>query len=134
MLYTGKIISMINLTQHNSTSLQKEQGVFEPPNKDVVKDLITFEEPPTLSELRTRASKCVDLCRESNALHAMVAGAPYWLVVLEFYLRLHNITPLHSFSKRVVYDHENTDGSVDSVKTFIHAAWIQSPEYTLTWT
>jgi hypothetical protein len=133
MLYDGKIDRMLNLTQHLCTKIQKEQGVIEPADKEYIKGLITFEDIPEIEDLRSRANKLVDVCRQEQVKFALVAGAPFWLIVLEFYLRLHGITPLHSFSKRIAYDHKNDDGTVQSIKTFVHAGWIQSPEYTLEW-
>ena len=133
MLYDGKLDKIINLTQHVSTETQQEQGVIEPKDKEYVKNLITFEEIPTLQDLRNRANLLVEVCREMNVRFALIAGAHWWLIVLEHHLRTHGITPLQSFSKRLSFEHTNENGTVHMVKTFVHAGWIQSPEYTLKW-
>ena len=133
MLYDEKIDKIVNLTQHSSTETQAEQGVIEPPDKEYVKSLITFEDIPTLQDLRKRANLLVEICREMNMQFALIAGAHWWLIVLEHHLRIHGITPLQSFSKRVSFEHTNENGTVHMVKTFVHAGWIQSPEFTIKW-
>ena len=74
MLYDGKLDKIINLTQHVSTETQQEQGVIEPKDKEYVKNLITFEEIPTLQDLRNRANLLVEVCREMNVRFALIAG------------------------------------------------------------
>lgn len=129
MLFNGKTDKILNLTQHLSTKVQSEQGVIEPKDKEYVKNIITFDDIPNLEDLRQRANLLVDLCREEDVQFALIAGAHWWLIVLEHYLRLHGITPLQSFSKRVSYEHTNENGTTHLVSTFVHAGWMQSPEF-----
>lgn len=117
-------MNIINLTQHFATEVQVKDGVFEPSDKDSVKNLLTFGTIPTKDDMVDRAKKLANIALESKADHAMVGGAAYFIPVLENELVAVGIKPLHSFTERKSVDKIADDGSVQKVSVFEHIGWV----------
>lgn len=94
---------MLNLTQHNPTPEQTEQGVIAllPEHKQVVGNLLTFHTLPTSEEIADRAQQIAKIAAELGATKAMIGGAPYLMGALEKALKERNIAPFYSFTERV---------------------------------
>lgn len=93
-------MNIVNLTQHIATQDQEDEGVFEPENKQVVQDLITFTSLPTKEDMIDRAKKLAEIALQSKANFAMVGGAAYFVPTLEMsfeplvlspFTHLHNV-------------------------------------------
>ena len=120
---------IVNLTQHQATPEQKEDGVFDlaPEGREKLAALLTFDEPPTAGEICDRARGIADLTRDRGVNAAMIGGAPYLMSALENELSAARILPLYSFSRRESVDTPQPDGSVRKVATFKHAGWVRPP-------
>ena len=116
---------IINLTQHDSTLTQKEQGVVEPKDKQVIKTLLTFNAIPTVAEMSERAEKLANLAYESGAPAAMVGGAPYFMSALEQALKAKGVKPLYAFSERKSVDKHLPDSTVTKVAVFEHVGFVE---------
>jgi hypothetical protein len=121
-------LKILNLTQHNATPEQIEEGVFEPSNKKAVQDSLTFDELPTSDILRGRAKSLADyayhICKANNAKSAMIGGAPFFMAQLEYALVDAGIRPLYAFSKRVSSEIQMPDGSVKKTVEFKHTGFV----------
>lgn len=93
-------MNIINLTQHIATQDQEDEGVFEPENKQVVQDLITFTSLPTKEDMIDRAKKLAEIALQSKANFAMVGAQlilfQHWKMsfeplVLSLFTHLHNV-------------------------------------------
>jgi len=96
-----KILNILNLTQHQGTP---EQGVYEPENKQLVKELLTFDAPPTKADIDSRAAALADIAVYhadcNDCWHAMIGGAPFFMGALERALKARGIQPVYSFTRR----------------------------------
>lgn len=72
-------MNIINLTQHFATETQVKDGVFEPSDKNTIKNLLTFSTIPSKEDMVERAKKLAQIALESKADHAMVGGAAYFI-------------------------------------------------------
>ena len=117
-------MSIINLTQHMATAEQVTAGVVEPPDRNAVIRLLTFDICPDRDEIRRRSEALAKIARDSGAKTALVGGAPYLMGPLEAALREADIQPLYAFSQRVAVEETQNDGSVRKVQVFRHAGWI----------
>ena len=93
---------ILNLTQHPSTREQREQGVFdlEEENLTKLKELLTFENLPSLQKIQERAGEIALLASSYSPSRAMIGGAPYLMSALERALYAAGIKPIYAFSKR----------------------------------
>lgn len=117
-------MNIINLTQHFATETQVKDGVFEPSDKNTIKNLLTFSTIPSKEDMVERAKKLAQIALESKADHAMVGGAAYFIPVLESKLIAVGIKPLHSFTERKSVDKIADDGAVQKVSVFEHIGWV----------
>lgn len=123
-------MKIVNLTQHAATPDQQEAGVFDLPNaeREQLKKLLTFQSPPSASEIADRASRIAGMAFATGAARAMIGGAPYLMAALERELRAGGVSPLYAFSVREVQ--ETTDsqtGEVRKVSIFRHAGFVEPP-------
>src|SRR5438094_459333 len=96
---------ILNLTQHAAAPEQIAAGVVEPADKAAVQRLLTFEEPPTFSDICTRAKTLAEIAIASGFATAMIGGAPFLMGPLERCLRGYaGVKPLYSFSRREVVE------------------------------
>lgn len=117
-------MKIVNLTQHNSTHDQQEQGLFDLSEATALKTLLTFNSLPTKAEIRERAESIAQLAQDTNAPFAMIGGAGYLMASLESALIAKGITPLHAFSQRVSVEKHNEDGTVSKENIFKHVGFI----------
>lgn len=117
---------IVNITQHNATPEQKNEGVVEPENKERVKYLLTFEDVPNKYELQQVARKLAEIASNSGAKRAMIGGAPYLMAHLEVALRAAEIEPLYAFSRRESVEQAQEDGSVRKINVFKHVGWVSA--------
>ena len=121
---------ILNMTQHVATPDQIAAGVVQPDEADHqrVKDLITFEEIPSLEELKRRARTFAALADELTKryeCHAvMIGGAPYFATEQERALWYACIRHCYAFSKRVSVEKVNDDGTLTKTQVFKHAGFI----------
>lgn len=131
-----------NLTQHELTRDQLEEiqangwVVDTKTNRELIKELITFEELPSASLIKERVKKLMDLIKDAIASYrhendteivvakAMVGGAPFLMGWLENELFQNRVTPLYAFSKREVVETIGDDGSVTKQAVFRHQGFV----------
>jgi hypothetical protein len=112
---------ILNLTQHLASPEQKEAGVFEPADKQRVKELLTFDEIPDISVLGKRAIQIANIAKSAGADKAMIGGAPFFMAPLEAFLVKERVTPLYAFSERVVEE----DGNGKKTAIFKHLGFVE---------
>lgn len=119
-------MKILNLTQHDATQEQVEQGVInlEPNLAADVRGMLTFQSIPTTEELFRRADSIAQIAEEEGARYAMIGGAPYFMAPLEGALLSHGVTPLYAFSLRESKDVPQADGSVKKVMVFKHLGFV----------
>ena len=117
-------MNILNLTQHNSSKDQQEQGVFDLSDATALRTLLTFNSLPTKDEIKERAESIAQLAQDANATFAMIGGAGYLMPSLESALISKGITPLHAFSQRVSVEHTNDQGEVVKTNVFKHIGFI----------
>jgi len=117
---------ILNLTQHESTKEQKDQGVFEPSKKDkeYIKQLLTFEDIPSKDLLEQRAKSLTAIALTYGVEKIMIGGAPYFMSFLERELKFIGMKLVYSFSKRVVEEVQN-DKEVVKISSFKHIGFIE---------
>lgn len=117
---------MINLTQHQATDEQLDQGVVDLQGQQLalVKALLTFDKIPTEFEMKERADKIAEIARK-HGTSGMIGGAPFFMSYLERALHKAGVTPYYAFSKRCVIKDE--DGVKECVvfkhEGFVDAFW-----------
>lgn len=116
---------IVNLTMHNATDSQIKDGVFEPSNKEKVKEALLFKGLPTKEEITEKAKQLTDVAISENATHAMIGGAPYLMGALEQELHERDITPLYSFTERKSVETQNGDGTVTKTNIFEHIGFVE---------
>jgi len=121
-------MKIVNLTQHQATPAQIEQGVFD---LDVelrqgLLKLLTFVELPTKAAVDRRAVAIVRwiLSNHVDCDAAMIGGAPFLMSELEFQLRLQKIYPMYAFSERVSVETTAPDGTVTKTNVFKHVGFV----------
>ena len=119
--------TILNLTQHAPTPEQVEAGVVElpPEHKEVLKDLLNFNEIPSRKDIEDRAEVISVLARGAGATHAMIGGAPFLMGALESTLMENGIKPLYAFSQRVVTETMKEDGTVVKTAVFKHVGFVE---------
>ena len=119
---------ILNLTQHSPSAEQIEAGVFDPPTaiKEEVRNLLTFVDLPSGSEIGERASHLAALAAEQGAKAAMIGGAPYLMGPLETALKVRGITPLYAFTVRESKEEVLPDGSTRKVAVFRHLGFVEA--------
>ena len=123
---------IINLTQHTSTPEQRDAGVVDLPEKtrNDVSDMITFNEIPSLEEMRSVARRVIDLAVMAYGplplgQEMMIGGAPFFMATFEEAIRLAGGVPVYAFSRRESVDQPQADGSVKKVGTFRFAGFVR---------
>ena len=119
--------TILNLTQHNATPEQLEAGVFDlgPQEKEVLKDLLNFNEVPEYEEILVRAIAITALARGAGVTQVMIGGAPYLMGALEATLKDNGIKPLYSFTQRVSVESMKEDGTVVKTAIFKHIGFVE---------
>lgn len=117
-------MKIANLTQHEPTSNQVEEGVINVTHNLNLAGLLTFSRVPSEQEMKERAEKLASIAAEAKAEAAMIGGAPYFMRPLEEALRARGIRPLYSFSERRSVEKHNPDGTVVKTNVFEHVGWV----------
>lgn len=126
-------MKVINLTQHGATPDQKQVGVVDLPDdlRQDLRNLLTFEEVPSVQEIISRAEKLAHLAGVALTLagvpfggSAMIGGAPYLMGPLALALKRRGIEPLYAFSTRESVEEASPDGTVHKRTVFRHAGWV----------
>lgn len=114
---------ILNLTQHQATNEQVEAGVVDLPKElqGELKNLLTFEEIPSVKEMRERAKEISNLLKETPWGHyddeghptvsfrVMIGGAPFFMGILATELEMNFMaTVVYAFSKRVAVEDPET--------------------------
>jgi len=117
---------ILNLTQHTPTPEQLAAGVIEPSleEKEQIRKLLTFEKPPSISEMEDRAFRLAHIVKEKGLTFALIAGAPYFMPILVAVLKNNNIIPLFSFTRREAKEEHLPDGTVKTTYRFKHVCFI----------
>lgn len=121
---------ILNMTQHTPTPDQIEAGVVQPEQNDAdaVKKIITFDEVPTIDEIKSRARTFAELaqalCTKYECEAVMIGGASYFVAEQEIALWRKHVRFCYAFSKRVVQEKTNPDGTVTKVMIFKHAGFV----------
>lgn len=118
---------IINLTQHEASERQKQEGVFEPSCKDSVRNYGTVEEIPDYWLLKAKAECLALIAKESGADAAMIGGAPFLMSVLEQELKKVGIAPCYAFSVRDSSEVKQADGTLQKVSVFKHLGFYWVP-------
>ena len=127
-------MKILNFTQHDATPEQLSAGVVEPDadNKERIRQLLTFDELPTQSDLRQRATNCAVLACVLLAKYqcdaVMIGGSPYFMRHLESALRLFRVRYCYAFSRREAEEQVQPDGSVKKTHVFKHVGFIFDEE------
>lgn len=118
---------IINLTQHESSVEQKRAGVVDLHDNDLaeLKRLLTFTTLPSIADVVKRALKIVKIAEQLGANEAMIAGAPYLIVVLQQELEAVGIRPLHSFTERISTEAVDSDNTVIKTSKFLHKGFVR---------
>lgn len=122
----------MNLTQHQATPEQQEEGVIDLPQdaREVLRAALTFESMPDARELTIRAARIVTLLielfdPEGYALPAvtdvMIGGAPFFMPALERALVGGGFRPLFAFSRRESVEKDGVKTSI-----FRHLGFVRS--------
>lgn len=129
---------IINLTQHPATEDQLEQGVIDLKGEqlEALKELLTFDEIPSLQEVEDRAHDIALLAIHNGLsdsdnvdaptfLYAMIGGAPFLMAELEKALiSNHSIEPWYAFSKRESIEEPLPNGDVRKINVFRHIGFV----------
>ena len=119
--------TILNLTQHSPTPEQVEAGVIDlaPEQKEVLKDLLNFQELPSQQDIEDRAATITSIAMKYGATQVMLGGAPFLMGTLENKLKEAGLIPLYAFSKRVVVEKMQDDGTVVKVSDFKHMGFVE---------
>lgn len=118
---------ILNLTRYAATQDQIDAGVVEPNQevKQVIQQLLTFNTPPTKTEVTNAAFLLAGLASELGFKSAMIAGAPYLMGALEMSLKYNGVTPLYAFSRCKIVEQPKEDGSVEEIYVFQHKGFVE---------
>jgi len=126
-------MKIVNLTQHNSTTEQKKEGVFDVKDKDTLRELLTFNELPSAEEVEGRADALVSFAKnetkglegDKDKIGVMVGGAPYLMPALTDKLQKAGFTVLFAFSVRESVEKKLPNGDIQKVNIFRHKGFVQ---------
>ncbi|MDO5481151.1 MAG: hypothetical protein Q4F60_02285 [Candidatus Saccharibacteria bacterium] len=121
--------NILNLTQYEATTDQLEAGVIEPDfGKEFIKELLTFEQHPTETEIRNRARRlaatALDISRGKRG-KVMIDSASCLTPALIVELKKMGFTPLFSVTRRRTEKVVQSDGSVRKLAVLRHIGWVQ---------
>jgi len=126
--------TIINLTRHPATNEQKEAGVIDLPEdkREVLVELLTFEEPPSDKEMKERARSILALAQKEKVRQpkddpiekAMIGGAPWFMVRLEYEMYGTGLDPVYAFSRRESVEVDAGDG-VKKKTVFRHIGFVE---------
>lgn len=132
---------ILNLTQHAASIEQTAQGVIDLPAvfRKELSELLTFDELPDIKEMRERASRIIELVKQTpfgeideeglptTHFKAMIGGAPFFMPILADALECTFMCePVYAFSKR-----DSVEDPATGVKTsvFKHIGFVSHSFY-----
>lgn len=136
---------ILNLTQHAATPEQVAEGVTDLPaeQRAALCTLLTFDELPRAAEIEDRAvaiaemavlmagdahqnldDEVANVAGDPVGVRAMIGGAPYLMSCLEGALIDRDIQPVYAFTRRVVVEQQQPDGTVKKTAVFRHAGFV----------
>lgn len=115
---------ILNLTRHNVTQEQFEQGVREAASREAIHGMLTFQKLPTSKEVADRAESLAAIAFEEGAKAALIGGASYLMPRLEEALISRGIRPLYSWTRRECEERLQPDGMVKKVFYFLHEGFV----------
>ena len=124
-------MTILNLTQHNATPAQKEQGVVDmiPEHKEQLVKLLTFNELPNQDEIFDKATQLVILASKYACDYIMIGGAPYLMPYLEQAIAIDlGKVSIYAYSKRISTEVTNELGEVIKTNTFAHQGFVGLPQ------
>jgi hypothetical protein len=113
---------MFNLTQHNTTAVQKQEGVKD---YQFDRELLTFVEIPSTRKMIACARKLAAIVVASGETQAMIGGAPFFMSILESVLLDHDIEPIYAFSVRISEDKTDSNGVMVKTSQFQHLGFVR---------
>lgn len=121
---------ILNLTQHPATPEQIAQGVVDLSGDDLaaLKMLLNFEELPEADDLPRRAIEVAEIAIRATrgvVSECMIGGAPFFMRALEQALLMAGFRPVYAFSRRVVEETHQPDGTVRKVAVFRHDGFVR---------
>lgn len=121
-------MKILNLTQHVGTPEQAADGLVDLGSADIgmLRALLTFDDPPSSSEIIARAEAIADIAVNHGYQAAMIGGALWLMSALEMSLKLRGIKPVYSFSRRVVVEEAGQNGEVVKTTKFKHERFIHA--------
>lgn len=126
---------ILNLTQHDATPDQIDAGVRDikdPAIKDQVRELLTFDNPPTRDEIMARANTLANYAVAyrwfDDDTMIMIGGALWLMAPLARELRTRGLYPLFAFSQRKSVEVVNDDNSVTKSTVFVHEGFVPATE------
>lgn len=121
---------ILNLTQHPATPEQIAQGVVDLSGDDLaaLKMLLNFEELPEADDLPRRAIEVAEIAIRATrgvVSECMIGGAPFFMRPLEQALLMAGFRPVYAFSRRVVEEAIQPDGTVRKTAVFRHEGFVR---------
>ena len=122
---------MLNITQHNATKGQVEDGVVEPSQeiKTQIQKLLTFDRTVIAEpeQIWNKAKALVSLIQRNYPGHkeVMIGGALYLMPALVRELKENGYKVFFSYTDRVSEDIHNADGSVTKTLAFKHLGFVE---------
>jgi len=121
-------MTILNLTQHKANAAQKHAGVFEPANKAIVEELLTFTTIPSKEDLHRRAKALANVVSkfENHRGSVMIGGAPYLMPYLEDALSEVGCRAVYAFSLRESVEETLEDGTTIKKSVFTHLGFVEA--------
>ena len=119
-------MNIINLTMHDATEEQIRAGVFEPRDKESVKEALLFTTLPTKEDVVKKAKALTEIARLEVADAAMIGGALYLMPALAAELKAHGITPYFAFTEREAVEKTNEAGEVVKTSVFRFKGFVEA--------
>ena len=112
---------ILNLTQHNSSPEQIEQGLIEPSDKTLVKELLTLR-VSSAEEMRnaidTKVQHLLNVADAHKPTTILVGGHPGLITILVGELKFQDYKVVMSHTDRVVVENDGVKTSVFKHKFF----------------
>ena len=124
---------ILNLTQHNATSEQIAEGVFDLEGLALqeLKELLNFSWKPTPAEIKERARAIAELAtaqkgEDWKGFDVMIGGALWLMRPLIEELVRKGFVPLFAYTERQTIEEPQPDGSVKKTAIFKHEGFVRA--------
>lgn len=119
---------IINLTLHTPTPEQTKQGVvdLDEPYRSILKDNLNVTELPTKSDIKLRVTNIINcILHLKEGTMVMVGGATFIIPELVKRLKEMGLKPVCPFTKRVLKEVQNPDGTVSQERVLKFEGWVE---------